>query len=63
MVIRRVNPISAAKLGGLLGVMLGLFIGACWSLIAMTVGALAGAASNDARGPLFAMLTSYPMLF
>ena len=56
MVIRRVNPISAAKVFGVLGVMVGLFIGACWSLFAMTVGALAGAAANDARGPLFAML-------
>ena len=33
MVIKRVNPISAAKVSGVLGVLLGLVIGACVSLM------------------------------
>jgi len=35
MVIKRVNPISAAKVGGVLGVLLGFVIGAFISLFAM----------------------------
>jgi hypothetical protein len=52
MVIKRVNPLSAAKLSGVLGVLLGLIVGACISLIMMVAGRAATAA--DAAVPRFA---------
>lgn len=53
MVIKRINPMSAAKVGGLLGLFLGLVIGACFSLIAMVAGGAAAAADEPGRGALF----------
>ena len=53
MVIKRVNPISAAKVGGVLGVLLGFVIGAFISLFAMAFGG-AIAAASDAPGGAFA---------
>ncbi len=41
MVIKRVSPMSAAKVGGILGVLLGLVIGACASLMMMAWGSAA----------------------
>jgi hypothetical protein len=38
MVIKRVSPMSAAKVGGILGVLLGLVIGACISLAMLAAG-------------------------
>jgi len=50
MVIRRVNPMSAAKVSGALGVLLGLVIGACISLIALAAGASMAASSDEGAG-------------
>ena len=51
MVIKRINPMSAAKVGGLLGLLLGLVIGACFSLMAMMFGG-AAAASDEGGGAM-----------
>jgi len=53
MVIRRVNPISAAKVSGMVGVMLGLIFGACVSLIGLVAGGLASAAADAPNGGAF----------
>ena len=53
MVIRRVNPLSAAKIGGMFGVVLGLIIGAFASLIGMVAGGLASAAPDAPDGGAF----------
>jgi hypothetical protein len=55
MVIKRVSPMSAAKIGGILGVLVGLLIGACVSLIMMAAGSLmtASMASDDRPGGAF----------
>jgi hypothetical protein len=50
MVIKRVNPMSAAKVGGVVGVMLGLLIGACISLFMLAFGGAMAAASDEPRG-------------
>ncbi len=47
MVIRRVNPISAAKVNGVLCAILGFVIGAFWSLMIMALGSLASSSSSD----------------
>jgi len=47
MRIRRVDPISAAKVGGVLYAGLGLVIGACVSLVVMVIG---GAAALSDEG-------------
>ena len=53
MVIRRVNPMSLAKILGVVGVVVGLIIGACMSLLAMVAGGLASATGDaDAGGAL-----------
>jgi transmembrane protein DUF3566 len=57
MVIRRIDPVSAAKIQGVLGAAIGLLIGACVSLIALAAGGLASASSDEAVGAgLFGML-------
>jgi hypothetical protein len=56
MVIRRVNPISVAKIAGLLYGIIGLIIGAFISLIAMAVGTLGAGAGDHAAGPMMGML-------
>jgi hypothetical protein len=55
MVITRVNPVSAAKVAGLLYVVIGLVAGALISLVAMG-GAALGAASGE-NSAIFGMLT------
>ena len=47
MVIRRVNPVSAAKIGGVLYALLGLVIGACISIAAMTFGGMMSSLSDQ----------------
>jgi hypothetical protein len=54
MVIRRVNPMSVAKVGGALYGLIGLIIGACVSLIFVAVGASAQSARPG--GALVGML-------
>ncbi len=56
MVITRVNPLSAAKVAGVLGVLLGLVIGACISLAMMVIGSAASAAADRPGGAFFGML-------
>ena len=46
MVIRRVGPLSCAKVAGLLYLIMGFVIGACLSLFAMA-GSFAGAAADS----------------
>ena len=48
MVIRRVQPLSAAKIQGIIGVCVGLLIGALFSLIGMVAGSLAGGRDGGA---------------
>jgi hypothetical protein len=57
MVIRRIDPVSAAKVQGTLAAMIGLLIGACISLIALAFGGLAASQSDEAIGAgMFGML-------
>ena len=55
MVIKRVNPISAAKVSGMLGVLLGLVIGVCISLFALAFGGAMAAASDEPGAAAFGM--------
>jgi hypothetical protein len=50
MVIRRVNPISAGKIGGALGAGLGLIVGACVSLFMLVAGGAMAASDEHAGG-------------
>jgi hypothetical protein len=54
MVIRRVSPLSVAKVAALLYAALGLFVGALMSLIAMAVGSAAW--RDEPHGALFGMM-------
>ena len=56
MVIRRVNPVSAAKVCGLLYAILGLIIGAFISLMMMAAGGAVSAAAEETGGAIFGML-------
>ncbi len=57
MVIRRVNPLSAAKVGGVLYGLLGLVIGAVISVAAVAFsGAIAAAAPESQAGSMYGML-------
>ena len=57
MVIRRIDPVSAAKIQGVLGAAIGLLIGACFSLMALAFGGLASRASDENFGAgMFGML-------
>jgi hypothetical protein len=49
---------SAAKIGGIIGVMLGLVIGACVSLVMMAAGSMISASMPDQRpgGAIFGLL-------
>ena len=55
MVIRRISPMSCAKISGLVYGLIGLLIGACFSLAMMTIGSLA-AADDEPAGAFFGML-------
>ena len=50
MVIRRIDPVSAAKIQGLLMACVGLLIGACISLFALALGGLAASSSDEPVG-------------
>jgi hypothetical protein len=56
MVIKRVSPMSAAKLQGIIGVVMGLLIGGMFSLFALVVGGIAAASDQGAAGALGGML-------
>jgi hypothetical protein len=52
MIIRRIEPMSCAKVGGTLYALLGLVIGVCFSLLSLVgFGALGG--SGSSMGALF----------
>lgn len=55
MVIKRVNPISAGKIGGALGALLGVIIGACISLVMLVFGSAIAASSDRPNGAFFGM--------
>jgi hypothetical protein len=55
MVIRRISPLSAGKLAGVLYAVMGLIIGIVFALIGM-LGAAAGAMSDSEAGALPGML-------
>ncbi len=52
MVIKRINPMSAAKVGGILGVLLGVLIGACVSLMVLAAGSAMTRMSTSEGGDL-----------
>ena len=56
MVIKRVNPVSAAKIGGVLYGLLGLVIGACVSVFALLFSGAMAAMSDQPNGSMFGML-------
>jgi hypothetical protein len=56
MVIRRIEPISAAKVQGVLGAVIGLLIGACFTLLALAFGGLAAASDEGAGAGIVGML-------
>jgi hypothetical protein len=56
MVIKRINPVSAGKVMGTLGVLLGLVIGGLISLFALVVGSTAAAVSDEPGGAMMGML-------
>ena len=47
MVIRRVDPVSAAKVLGVVTACLGLLFGACISLFSLVLGGLAASSSDE----------------
>ncbi|HEY7476480.1 MAG TPA: DUF3566 domain-containing protein [Vicinamibacterales bacterium] len=56
MQIKRIGPLSAAKIGGVLYAGLGLLIGACVSLVMMALGGAAALSEDQSGGPFFGML-------
>jgi hypothetical protein len=50
MVIKRISPMSAAKLQGIIGVVMGLLLGGLFSLIAIVAGSLAAGDDGGAFG-------------
>ena len=56
MVIKRVNPVSAAKIGGVLYGLLGLLIGACISIVALLFSGVMARATDEAGGAIFPMM-------
>ena len=56
MLIRRVGPISAAKVGGVLYGGVGLVVGACVSLVMMVIGGAAAMSEDAPFGALMGML-------
>jgi hypothetical protein len=66
MIVRRVGPLSAAKLMGALYVVIGLLIGACVSVISIAGGAfIPSDESNGMAGALFgaAAIVVLPILY
>lgn len=56
MVIKRVSPVSAAKIGGVLYAGLGLIVGACVSLIMMAAGGAAAVSGEESGGAVVGMI-------
>jgi hypothetical protein len=56
MVIRRVNPVSAAKVCGILYAILGLIVGALVSLMMMAAGGAMSAAAEETGGAVIGMM-------
>ena len=56
MVIKRVSPMSVAKVSGALGILLGLVIGACISLVMVVAGGTIAAAQDKPGGALIGLL-------
>lgn len=56
MVIKRVDPVSAAKIGGVLYGLLGLLIGACISVVALLFSGAMSSLSEQPGGSMFGML-------
>jgi hypothetical protein len=52
MVVKRVGPLSCAKICGLLNAVMGLLIGAIFSLVSMVIGSV----SQEAGGQFFGVL-------
>jgi len=61
MVIKRVNPISAAKIGGVLYGLLGLVIGACISIFALLFSGMMARAADESGSSMFPSM--FPMMF
>lgn len=56
MVIKRISPMSCAKVSGLLYAALGLVFGAFFSLIMMSVGSLIPQDESQMAGPIIGMM-------
>jgi hypothetical protein len=57
MVITRINPMSCAKVSGLLYAVIGFLVGACVSLLMMTIGMGSGMADDEMHmAPMFGAL-------
>src|SRR5262245_54779044 len=56
MVIRRVGPLSCAKIAGLLYAIIGFILGALISLFSTVGGLLGGMAANESGGAAFGAL-------
>jgi hypothetical protein len=56
MQIKRIGPLSAAKIGGVLYACLGLIIGACVSVVMMAIGSAAAFREDQPGGAFLGML-------
>ena len=56
MILRRIGPMSAAKINGVLCAIIGLIIGFFWSIGAVLIGAFMSRFSENQDGGLFAIL-------
>src|SRR5262245_19232858 len=56
MVIKRISPVSAAKISGVLYAGLGLLIGICFSVFSMLLGSMASSNSELSGTPFFGMI-------
>lgn len=56
MILKRIDPISCAKINGLVSVAFGLIFGLMWSTGAVMIGTLAGRMGGDGPGGLFALI-------
>jgi len=65
MVIKHVAPVSLAKVAGILYALLGLFIGACVSLLALTGGFASNFSSGAGIAALFGVgsIVLFPLLY
>ena len=65
MVIKRVGPVSCAKVSGLLYALIGLILGGIFSLIALVGGAIAGATGSGGMGMIMGVgaIVIFPILY